>query len=251
MTTFYADFAPYYEAIFPFSETVYAFLRRYLTPDHPRCLDVGCGPGHYCGRLADDGFDVVGVDLDAAMIEKARAHYPQAHFHCMDMRDIAQLGAAAKGAGTYDAIFCIGNTAAHLTQSQFATFVGVVRRLLRPEGVWILQVMNWDYVLAQTEVSFPVIETEEGIVFRRRYSTISEAQVSFHTRLEVQGRIVFEEALPLYPLRAQVYDILHTRSGFACVGHFGSYQGDSFDPDAFSPSLYVFKPESAKFQDEN
>lgn len=112
MSTFYADFAPYYESIFPFSETVYAFLRRYLTPDRPRCLDVGCGPGHYCGRLTGDGFSVVSIDLDAAMIEQARAHCPEAIFHCMDMRDIAQLGAPTPGEGAmlHDGVFCIGNT---------------------------------------------------------------------------------------------------------------------------------------------
>ncbi len=242
MRTFYADFAPYYEAIFPFSEAVYTFLRRYLTPDHPRCLDVGCGPGHYCGRLASDGFSAIGIDLDAAMIEQARRRYPQAAFHCLDMRDIAKL--STPGTAAYDAIFCIGNTAAHLTQSQFAAFVGAMRQLLQPEGVWILQVMNWDYVLTQTEISFPVIQTDKGTVFRRQYTAISEAQVLFQTCLEVQGQRIFEESLPLYPLRSEVCTALHKQLGFACVGHFGNYQGELFDPGVFSPSLYVFKPDS-------
>ncbi|MBN2001761.1 MAG: class I SAM-dependent methyltransferase [Anaerolineae bacterium] len=251
MPSFYADFAPYYESIFPFSETVYAFLRRYLMLGRPRCLDVGCGPGHYCGRLAGDGFSATGIDLDAAMIEQARLHYPQATFHCMDMRDVAQLGAVTTGEGAmlYDAIFCIGNTAAHLTRSQFAAFVSAMRQLLCSDGLWILQIMNWDYVLTQPEVNFPVIQTNAGAVFHRRYTAISEAEVAFQTRLEVRGRRVFEEALPLYPLRSNACTDLHAQYGFKCEEHFGSYRGDPFDPGVFSPDLYVFKQASRKKAD--
>ena len=36
-------------------------------------LDVGCGPGHLTRRLAALGFDVTGIDLDPAMIERAAA----------------------------------------------------------------------------------------------------------------------------------------------------------------------------------
>ena len=40
-----------------------------------RVLDVGCGPGHLAARLAHDhGLDVTGLDLDPAMIERARAN---------------------------------------------------------------------------------------------------------------------------------------------------------------------------------
>jgi ubiquinone/menaquinone biosynthesis C-methylase UbiE len=37
-----------------------------------RVLDVGCGPGHLVERLVDQGMTVSGIDLDPAMIERAR-----------------------------------------------------------------------------------------------------------------------------------------------------------------------------------
>lgn len=41
-------------------------------------LDVGCGPGHLSLRLAGErGLDVTGLDLDPAMIERARANAPR------------------------------------------------------------------------------------------------------------------------------------------------------------------------------
>src|SRR6266545_3283680 len=39
-----------------------------------RILEVGCGPGHLSTRLARRGVAVMGVDLDPAMVERARAN---------------------------------------------------------------------------------------------------------------------------------------------------------------------------------
>jgi cyclopropane fatty-acyl-phospholipid synthase-like methyltransferase len=46
-----------------------------VAPDGARVLEVGCGPGHLSIRLArPHGLDVTGLDLDPAMIERARAN---------------------------------------------------------------------------------------------------------------------------------------------------------------------------------
>jgi SAM-dependent methyltransferase len=46
-----------------------------VAPAGARVLEVGCGPGHLSIRLArQHGFDVTGLDLDPAMIARARAN---------------------------------------------------------------------------------------------------------------------------------------------------------------------------------
>jgi SAM-dependent methyltransferase len=46
-----------------------------LAPDGARVLEVGCGPGRLSIRLArQHGLDVTGLDLDPAMVERARAN---------------------------------------------------------------------------------------------------------------------------------------------------------------------------------
>jgi SAM-dependent methyltransferase len=49
-----------------------------VAPDGARVLEVGCGPGHLATRLAHHGFDVTGLDLDPAMIARARANTSRA-----------------------------------------------------------------------------------------------------------------------------------------------------------------------------
>lgn len=245
--SFYAEFAEHYEAIFPFSAAVYALLRRYILPEHRRCLDVGCGTGHYCGRLAADGFDAVGIDLDAAMIAHARQRYPHATFHVLNMLDIITLLAwdrtpalPPQDSRLFDAAFCIGNTAAHLPQAQFAQFLDRLKDVLKPGAPWILQVMNWDYVLARESFTFPIIETPQGLTFQREYREISASQVTFHTRLQSGSNVIFEDETPLYPLRTQDIVRLHKERGFTPVDHFGSYAGAPFDPAVFSANILVW-----------
>jgi SAM-dependent methyltransferase len=45
-----------------------------VAPDGARVLEVGCGPGRLSTRLAHHGFEVTGLDLDPAMIARARAN---------------------------------------------------------------------------------------------------------------------------------------------------------------------------------
>jgi SAM-dependent methyltransferase len=46
-----------------------------VAPDGARVLEVGCGPGHLSIRLArQHGLEVTGLDLDPAMITRARAN---------------------------------------------------------------------------------------------------------------------------------------------------------------------------------
>lgn len=49
-------------------------------------LDAGCGPGVWCGFLADAGRDVVGVDICAEFLATARARHPGVRYTAASMR---------------------------------------------------------------------------------------------------------------------------------------------------------------------
>jgi len=51
-------------------------------------VDLGCGSGRWARRLADAGYDVMGVDLSAAMIDLARRRVPEGRFRTESFLDV-------------------------------------------------------------------------------------------------------------------------------------------------------------------
>lgn len=105
-------------------------------PPGAAVLDLGCGPGLYTQQLADNGFDVTGVDFNGASIEYARQHargrltYVEADY----TRDLP--------AGPFDlAVLIYLDFGTHLPQVQRALLVEVCRRL-RPGGRLVMDYLD-------------------------------------------------------------------------------------------------------------
>ncbi|SPM32686.1 SAM-dependent methyltransferase [Mycobacterium rhizamassiliense] len=95
-----------------------------MVPRGARILDAGCGPGRLGGYLAQAGHDVVGVDVDPALIEAAEQDYPGPRWV---VGDLAELDLPARGiAEPFDVIVSAGNVMAFLAPS---TRVQVLTRL--------------------------------------------------------------------------------------------------------------------------
>jgi SAM-dependent methyltransferase len=52
-------------------------------------VDLGCGSGIWARRLVDEGYQVLGIDISAAMIEMARQRVPEAAFQIGSFIDCA------------------------------------------------------------------------------------------------------------------------------------------------------------------
>jgi len=95
-----------------------------MAPRGARILDAGCGPGRLGGVLAKAGHDVVGVDVDPALIEAAEHDHPGPRWL---VGDLAELDLPARGiVEPFDVIVAAGNVMAFLAPS---TRVQVLRRL--------------------------------------------------------------------------------------------------------------------------
>lgn len=66
-------------------------------------LDLGCGSGELSHEISKSGVNVVGMDLDPAMISKAREQFPSIEFHVADMRSFSFEK-------TFDAVFSNAGT---------------------------------------------------------------------------------------------------------------------------------------------
>ena len=54
-------------------------------PPPAAVIDVGCGTGAHAAALAARGYDVLGVDLDAAMLARAASEHPEVEFLAADV----------------------------------------------------------------------------------------------------------------------------------------------------------------------
>ncbi|NTU94342.1 MAG: class I SAM-dependent methyltransferase [Chlorobiaceae bacterium] len=218
----YGGFAEEYERIFPFRQEVYRFLLTHAGEAGSSVLDVGCGPGHYCGMFSRDGYRVRGIDLDSTMIEVAARSYPDASFSCIDMRNVELAGEG------FRFVYAIGNVAAHLPGEAFAGFVGKVNAMLVHGGRWVVQVMNWDALMPLTCYEFPVrtIEGHDGaLTFHRRYDAITSESLVFSISLRRAGAVLYSEQASLYPLSTEMYLQLHESAGFECLEVDADFSG--------------------------
>jgi tellurite methyltransferase len=72
---------------------------------HPKLLDLGCGEGRNAVYFAKYGFEVVGVDLSAAGLEKTRRYAEEIGVHVRTIQaDIINYQIT----GTFDVIFSTG-----------------------------------------------------------------------------------------------------------------------------------------------
>lgn len=63
---------------------VFDFIK--TLPKGGRILDVGCSAGRDSKRFAQNGFEIIGIDLVDVFLQEARKNVPEAKFLKMDLR---------------------------------------------------------------------------------------------------------------------------------------------------------------------
>ncbi len=97
-----------------------------------RILDAGCGPGRVGGYLATVGHDVVGVDVDPALIKAAEQDHPGPRWL---VGDLAELDLPARGVSQpFDVVVSAGNVMTFLAPSTRIQVLGRLRAHLLGDG---------------------------------------------------------------------------------------------------------------------
>ena len=210
--TVFGDYAQFYDDFY--QEKDYSaecdFLERVFrkfSPEQPKnILDLGCGTGGHVLRLAQRGYQVLGVDQSAEMLAKAGEkafnlpgikHAPE--FIQEDVRNL-------RLDRTFDAIISMFAVMSYMTTNDdLKKAFQTARRHLRPGGLFIFDAWFGPAVLAQNPSDrYKIVERDGGRVIRFAHPELDLLQhtVKVHYRvLELHGDHVLKETKEIHAMR--------------------------------------------------
>jgi SAM-dependent methyltransferase len=133
-------------------------------------LDAGCGTGRVAIELARRGIDVVGVDLDAAMLAVARHKAPHLAWYEGDLATIELANPAIpEHRYLFDAIVLAGNVMIFLAPGSEATVVANLARHLTPGGALVAGFQLYPGGL--TLAHYDAYAAQAGLALAERWAT--------------------------------------------------------------------------------
>ena len=130
-------------------------------------LDAGCGTGRLAIELAHRGRDVVGVDLDVDMVDRARRKAPQIDWHVADLATV-NLGR------TFPIVVMAGNVLLFCRPGDRAAIVSNLARHVAPGGVLVAG-FSLDAPGGLPAATYDELCSAAGLVLCERYSTWERA----------------------------------------------------------------------------
>jgi len=236
--SFYDVLATNYSEIFPIDENRIKFITSYATKSGESIMDVGCATGDLAIELAKKQFSVTAIDLNRKMISiaknKAALFKLAIDFQTEDMLHIKKLGSEQ-----FPLILCFGNTLPHLKSSkEIESFFKISHLILSLQGKLLIQILNYDKILAEKKVHFPVISTH-NVVLTREYKKIERQRIDFFIRLkEKHPKKEFLESIVLFPITKNRIEALVYKSGFSEVECFSDYNFSQSNLTEYS-TIYV------------
>ncbi len=116
-------------------------LRPEVRPTPMRVLDIACGQGSLCRRLAEMGLETVGVDAAPRLIDAARAHarsIPGTRFEVADARALGELPKDITDR-PFDAAACI---MALMNMDPLEPVIRGAAELLQPGGAFVAVILH-------------------------------------------------------------------------------------------------------------
>ncbi len=231
---FYDSIRPWYDLIFPFSEAQRDFVLSFGEDSSLSVVDVGCGTGSLIVSLARTFRKTAALEPDEEMIMAARNHastIPVATwFSQLGMLDLTR----EFGPQTTDRLICFGNTISHLAnESEVGEFAGQIAKILKPGGLALIQMINYDRIIRNNLKGLPEIENE-AIRFERYYAYPENPErIRFITKLTIKdtGQVI-ENDIPLLALRPKQLLAHFERAGFIHLNTFGSFKKTPFTEES-------------------
>jgi len=226
--SFWRDFYP---SMFPperfaTAEADMVRLLDLVRPAGRRALDLCCGPGRYTRALADQGFQVTGVDRSRFLLGKARAHLkgctPVPELVREDMREFQR-------AGEFDLAINLFTSFGYFADP--ADDLRVLRNVLaslRPGGVLVMEMMGKERLAAVFQPG-SVSELADGTLMVERRAIVADWTRIRNEWILIQGETVRRHTFEHTVFSGRELRDLLLAAGFARVELHGDLDGSPYD----------------------
>lgn len=213
----YSKMSVIYDEIFPFSKNTFDFLSLHAKRGG-LILDIGSATGRYVNELNGKGFSAVGLEYlsDFNLIK-----YP------MIQGDMNFLPFRKE---TFDMIYCIGNTMAHLQgRNGLLNFMKQIWELLKPKGKFIAQIINYDRIFNERLEKLPDVDTE-NYTFTRDYRYEDASSLDFIGKIynKQDSELFHSFNQKLTPYMYNDLTWLTGKVGFSFTQFYGDFNGGKF-----------------------
>jgi ubiquinone/menaquinone biosynthesis C-methylase UbiE len=224
-TYFGEDFFQLHIDLFPEADSrgeVAGMLEMLGLPAGARMLDVPCGWGRHTVLLAEAGFEVTGADLSPALLSHAARGEGLAGFVAADLRELPFAD------GAFDAaINVFTSLGLFLDDRADLTALSEIRRVLKPNGQFLLETMHRDEVICDFAARDGwTLPNGIEVRVRRRFDPVTGIS---HERLRWRrGTVTGEKRHALKLRTATEIDRLLREAGFVDVRYYGDWQARRF-----------------------
>ncbi|MCP4582798.1 MAG: methyltransferase domain-containing protein [candidate division Zixibacteria bacterium] len=197
-------------------------------------LDLCCGFGRHSLVLAQNGFDVTGLDLSERFLAQARQKAETLNVDIsLEHSDMRNIEHEKK----FDAIINLFTAFGFFnTEEEDLKVLKGVAKALKPDGQFVIDSINRDYVIHFGQWQRWTVENGTAILEERFFDF-------FKSRLEINHRLVnhktqdrkLESSFRLYTLREMLG--MFAKVGLALTDVYGDFDGSQFS--AKSPRMIL------------
>lgn len=193
---FYNQLAPYYHLIFEDWEKSMerqaaaskALLEKEIGAGPLKILDCSCGIGTQSIGFARHGHRVVGSDLSAAAVERAKREFAsrglRGWFVVSDMTSLAEIEER-----DFDVVASMDNAIPHLSSGELRQALRAIYSKIRPDGLFLGSIRDYDALIREKPtVQGPFFYGSEGQrrVVLQVWDWVEAAQYILHIFIAVQ-----------------------------------------------------------------
>ncbi len=228
---FYESIAKVYDYIFHKNRKQLEFIESIKKINsEEKILDIGCATGNLTELLGEKTKNVIGIDLDKELLKEAKEKHPNLKFENMNMLKIDENFEE----NSFDRIISFGNTLVHLDNiSEIKVFFEKVYKLLKKEGYFIVQIINYDRVIDKNIKSLPTINNEK-IEFIRDYDYhFNTGKVDFITKLTIkEEKLEIRNSIELLAVRKNEIEKILIDLKFKNIEFYGNFMKETLSENS-------------------